>query len=79
VLIKQKYQKFQTWKINIKYIKTRKNVIFDAIDYQIPVTQLRGVDGDGDMQPRLHILFAYNWLMIGPIWTIFGIQMNFNN
>jgi len=31
-------------------IQTRKNVIVEYIDYQIPVTQLKGSKGNGDMQ-----------------------------
>jgi len=36
-------------------------------------------EGDGDMHaanrvfPRLHTLFAYNFLMNGPIWKFFGM------
>jgi len=30
--------------------KTRKNAIVEYIDYQIPVTQLMGPKGNGDMQ-----------------------------
>jgi len=31
-------------------IKTRKNAIVEYLDYQIPVTQLKGPKGNGDMQ-----------------------------
>jgi len=31
-------------------IKTRKNAIVGYLDYQIPVTQLKGPKGNGDMQ-----------------------------
>jgi len=31
-------------------IKTRKNAIVEYFDYQIPVTQLMGAKGNGDMQ-----------------------------
>jgi len=30
--------------------KTRKNAIVQYLDYQIPVTQLKGPKGNGDMQ-----------------------------
>jgi len=30
--------------------KTRKNAIVEYLDYQIPVTQLMGPKGNGDMQ-----------------------------
>jgi len=30
--------------------KTRKNAIVEYLDYQIPVTQLKGRKGNGDMQ-----------------------------
>jgi len=30
--------------------KTRKNAIVEYLDYQIPVTQLKGPKGNGDMQ-----------------------------
>jgi len=30
--------------------KTRKNAIVEYLDYQIPVTQLKGLKGNGDMQ-----------------------------
>jgi len=29
--------------------------------------------------PRLATLFAYNFLMNGPIWTIFGMRMDTKN
>jgi len=42
---------------NQKYLKahrnsktTRKNTIVEYLDYQIPVTQLKGQKGNGDMQ-----------------------------
>jgi len=31
-------------------IKTRKNAIVEYLDYQIPVTQLKGLKGNADMQ-----------------------------
>jgi len=31
-------------------IKKRKNAIVEYLDYQIPVTQLKGPKGNGDMQ-----------------------------
>jgi len=34
----------------IIYIKARKNAIVEYLDYQIPVTQLKGPKGNGDMQ-----------------------------
>jgi len=34
----------------ISNIKTRKNAIVEYHDYQIPVTQLKGPKGNGDMQ-----------------------------
>jgi len=30
--------------------KTRKNAIVEYLDYQIPVTQLKGPEGNGDME-----------------------------
>jgi len=33
--------------------ETRKNAIVEYLDYQIPVTQLMGPKGNGDMQARL--------------------------
>jgi len=37
---------------NFKLIdmKTRKNAIVEYLDYQIPLTQLKGPKGNGDMQ-----------------------------
>jgi len=35
-------------RVNVK-IKTRKNAIVEYLDYQIPVTQLMGPKGNGDM------------------------------
>jgi len=32
------------------YTKTRKNPIVEYLDYQIPITQLMGPKGNGDMQ-----------------------------
>jgi len=31
-------------------LKTRENAIVEYLDYQIPVTQLKGPKGNGDMQ-----------------------------
>jgi len=31
-------------------MKTKKNAIVDYLDYQIPVAQLKGPKGNGDMQ-----------------------------
>jgi len=36
-------------KLNKIRIKTRKNAIVEYLDYQIPVTQLMGPKGNGDM------------------------------
>jgi len=33
-----------------KTVKTRKNALIEYLDYQIPVTQLKGPKGNGDMQ-----------------------------
>jgi len=33
-----------------KIEETRKNAIVEYLDYQIPVTQLKGPKGNGDMQ-----------------------------
>jgi len=32
------------------YCKTRKNAVVEYLDYQIPVTQLKGQKENGDMQ-----------------------------
>jgi len=31
-------------------LKTRKNALVECLNYQIPVTQLKGAKGNGDMQ-----------------------------
>jgi len=31
-------------------LKTRKNAIVEYLDYQIPINQLKGPKGNGDMQ-----------------------------
>jgi len=33
-----------------KTVKKRKNAIVEYLDYQVPVTQLKGPKGNGDMQ-----------------------------
>jgi len=57
--------------VGVIHYKSGKNAIIDAIDCQIPVTQLRGVRGRfryaKRLFPRLHTLFAYNFLMNGSI------------
>jgi len=67
---------------------TRDNVIFDAISYQITVTQLsvlgalRECEDDRDVQVarRLSVLFiCYNFLMNVPNKTIFGMQLKIDN
>jgi len=40
----------QKWRKKIIKYKTRKNAIVECLDYQIPVTQLKGSKGNGDMQ-----------------------------
>jgi len=38
--------------------KTRKNTIVECLDYQIPVTQLNGPRGDGDIQAAKRDCYA---------------------
>jgi len=42
------------WVARLRYVKlivkTRKNAIVECLDYQIPVTQLMGPKGNGDIQ-----------------------------
>jgi len=49
--------------------ETRENAIVDGLDYQIPFTQLREFERDGDMHAANRLLpyFTYNFYMIGPI------------
>jgi len=51
---KTEVPKISNLKNKYKIHKKKENVIFDDIDYQIPVTQPKR------LKPRLHTLFAYN-------------------